>query len=218
MVKPEEVMSVEVGYRGALPLGENKLTVDFSTYYNMYSNFISNKDVVVLVDPNTPVSVGNLTNRDLVRTFSVKTNSSVDVDSYGVGLGLSTKIFKGYNLGLNYTWSKFDFDQASDLDFEAGFNTPEHKVKMQFGHSNLFKNFGFNVSARWQTEFYWQSTFLEGNVDERTVLDAQLNYSVPSIKSVFKLGGSNLTGKEYLSAPGVGAIGSMYYLSWTINN
>lgn len=218
LVKPEEVMSVEVGYRGALPIGENKLTVDFSTYYNMYSNFISNKDVVVLVDPNTPVTVGNLTNRDLVRTFSVKTNSSVDVDSYGVGLGLSTKIFKGYSLGLNYTWSKFDFDQASDLDFEAGFNTPEHKVKMQFGHSNLFKNFGFNVSARWQTEFYWQSTFLEGNVDERTVLDAQLNYSVPSIKSVFKLGGSNLTGKEYLSAPGVGAIGSMYYLSWTINN
>jgi iron complex outermembrane receptor protein len=25
-------------------------------------------------------------------------------------------------------------------------------------------------------------------------------------------------GQEYLSAPGVGAIGSQYYLSWTINN
>lgn len=218
LVKPEEVKSVEVGYRAALPLGENKLTVDFSTYYNMYSNFISNKDVVVLVDPTTAPSVANLTNRDLVKTFSVKTNSSADVDSYGLGLGLNTKIFNGYNVGLNYTWSKFSFDQASDLDFEAGFNTPEHKVKAQFGHPNVFENFGFNVSARWQTEFYWQSTFLEGTVDERTVLDAQVNYSVPSIKSVFKLGGSNLTGKEYLSAPGVGAIGSQYYLSWTINN
>ncbi|WP_420552154.1 TonB-dependent receptor [Tenacibaculum aiptasiae] len=218
LVKPEEVKSFEVGYRGVLPLGDNKLSIDFSTYYNMYSNFISNKDVLVLVDPTTPVTVGNLTNRDLVRTFSVKTNSTVDVDSYGLGIGLSTKVFNGYNVGLNYTWSRFSFDQAQDPDFEAGFNTPEHKLKAQFGHPNVFENFGFNVSARWQTDFYWQSTFLEGNVAERTVLDAQINYSVPSIKSVFKVGGSNLTGKEYLSAPGVGAIGSQYYISWTINN
>ncbi|MGG6229571.1 TonB-dependent receptor [Tenacibaculum sp. SDUM215027] len=218
LVEPEKVKSFEVGYRAAVPLGENKLSIDFSTYYNMYSDFISNKDVVVLVDPNTPVTVNNLTNRDLVRTFSVKTNSTVDVDSYGVGLGLNTKVFNGFDVGLNYTWSKFDFDQAADPDFEAGFNTPEHKVKMQFGHPNLFENFGFNVSARWQNEFYWQSTFLEGNVEERTVLDAQVNYSVPSIKSVFKVGGSNLTGEEYISAPGVGAVGSQYYISWTINN
>lgn len=218
LVKPEKVKSFEVGYRAAVPLGKNKLSIDFSTYYNMYSDFISNKDVVVLVDPNTPATVNNLTNRDLVRTFSVKTNSTVDVDSYGLGLGLNTKIFNGFDVGLNYTWSKFDFDQAADPDFEAGFNTPEHKVKMQFGHPNLFENFGFNVSARWQNEFYWQSTFLEGTVEERTVLDAQVNYSVPSIKSVFKVGGSNLTGKEYLSAPGVGAVGAQYYISWTINN
>ncbi|CAM1352050.1 TonB-dependent receptor [Tenacibaculum crassostreae] len=218
LVQPEKVKSFEVGYRAAVPLGDNKLSVDFSTYYNMYSDFISNKDVVVLVDPNTPVTVGNLTNRDLVRTFSVKTNSTVDVDSYGVGLGLNTKIFNGFDVGLNYTWSRFDFDQAKDPDFEAGFNTPEHKVKAQFGHPNLFENFGFNVSARWQNEFYWQSTFLEGTIEERTVIDAQVNYSVPSIKSVFKVGGSNLTGKEYLSAPGVGAVGSQYYISWTINN
>ncbi|WGH74796.1 TonB-dependent receptor [Tenacibaculum tangerinum] len=218
LVQPEKVKSFEVGYRAAVPVGENNLSVDFSTYYNMYSDFIANKDVVVLVDPNTAATVNNLTNRDLVRTFSVKTNSAVDVDSYGVGLGLNTKVFNGFDIGVNYTWSKFKFDQSQDPDFEAGFNTPEHKVKVQFGHSNLFENFGFNINARWQNDFYWQSTFLEGTVDERTVLDAQINYSVPSIKSTFKLGGTNLTGQEYLSAPGVGAIGSQYYISWTINN
>ncbi|CAL2092569.1 Outer membrane receptor protein involved in Fe transport [Tenacibaculum sp. 190524A02b] len=217
-VKPEKVKSFEVGYRAALPLGDNKLSVDFSTYYNMYSDFIANKDVVVLVNPNDLPTVANLSNRDLAKTFSVKTNSVVDVNSYGLGIGLNTKIFKGFNIGMNYTWSKFDFDQSKDPDFEAGFNTPEHKVKMQFGHPNLFKNFGFNINARWQNEFYWQSTFLEGNVDARTVIDAQMNYNVPSIKSTFKIGGTNLTGQEYLSAPGVGAIGSQYYVSWTINN
>ena len=60
--------------------------------------------------------------------------------------------------------------------------------------------------------------FLDATIGSRTVIDAQVNYSVPEWKSVFKLGGANLMGQEYLSAPGVGAIGSQYYLSWTINN
>ena len=201
-----------------MPLGENKLTVDFSTYYNIYSDFIATKNVIVLNDDTMDPTVDNLRDRGSRTIFNVKTNSEVDVDSYGLGIGLSTKVFNGFDVGLNYTWSRFDFDQERDEDFEAGFNTPEHKVKVQFGHPNLFENFGFNVSARWQNEFYWESTFLEGTVDERTVLDAQINYSVPSIKSTFKLGGANLTGQEYLSAPGVGAVGSQYYISWTINN
>ncbi|CAL2102362.1 TonB-dependent Receptor Plug Domain [Tenacibaculum sp. 190130A14a] len=224
LVKPEKVTAFEVGYRGAIPLGENKLSVDFSTYYNQYENFIANKDIIVPLfgsfNNGIPdaLALAALSSSASRVAISTKTNSEVDVTSYGIGLGLNTKVFNGFNVGLNYTWSKFDFDQAKDPDFEAGFNTPEHKVKAQFGHPNLFENFGFNVSARWQNEFYWQSTFLEGNVEDRTVIDAQINYAVPSIKSIFKVGGTNLTGEEYLSAPGVGAIGSQYYISWTINN
>ena len=115
--------------------------------------------------------------------------------------------------------SKFEFDQAANPDFEAGFNTPEHKIKVQFGKADLFKNFGFNINARWQDEYRWESTFVDGTIKARSVIDAQINYRVPSWNnSVFKLGGANLSGQEYLSAPGVGAIGSQYYLSWTINN
>ncbi len=84
--------------------------------------------------------------------------------------------------------------------------------------TELFKNFGFNVNVRWQDEYLWESTFLDATIDARTVVDAQVNYSIPSFKSIIKLGGANLMGQEYLSAPGVGAIGSQYYLSWTINN
>lgn len=224
LVKPEQVTSFEVGYRGAINTGDNKLSVDFSAYYNDYEDFISIKDAITPLygsfDANGTADVEALTalaNGDYA-VFSVRTNSQADVKSYGVGLGLNTKVFNGYTVGLNYTWSKFDFDQASDPDFEAGFNTPEHKVKFQFGHPNVLKNFGFNINVRWQNDFYWQSTFLEGAVDARTTVDAQVNYKVPSIKSTFKLGGANLSGQEYISAPGTGAVGSQYYLSWTINN
>ena len=231
LVKPEKVTSFEVGYRGAISTGENKLGIDLSAYYNDYNDFISVKNIAVpfygKVGSTEPSGIPDVTKGELALLalqngdyagVGFRTNSTADISSYGLGLGLSTKVLNGFDLGLNYTWSKLDFDQASDPDFEAGFNTPEHKVKLQFGHTSLFENFGFNVNLRWQDEFYWESSFLEGTIEDRTVLDAQVNYSIPSIKSIFKVGGSNLTGQEYLSAPGVGAVGSQYYISWTINN
>ena len=206
LVQPEKVTAFEVGYRGLVNTGKSKFTLDLSVYYNQYEGFIANKNVLVRGTDNA------------LKVVQVYTNTGADINSYGASIGLNTKVLNGFDLGFNYTFAKFDFDQLSDPSFEAGFNTPEHKVKLQFGKTDLFKNFGFNVNARWQDEFLWESTFVDGMIDSRFVLDAQINYSVPSIKSIFKLGGANLTGLEYLSAPGIGAIGSQYYISWTINN
>jgi outer membrane receptor protein involved in Fe transport len=233
LVKPEHVTAFEVGYRGLVHTGDsNRITIDLSVYYNQYEDFIANKNVVVPfygdvnLQQTAPVGAGGsavplaivaIANGDYAG-FQTYTNSAADISSYGTTIGINTKILNGFNLGLNYTYSQFDFDQASDPDFEAGFNTPEHKVKLQFGKRNLFKNFGFNLNARWQDKYRWESTFLDATIGARTVLDAQVNYTLPKFNTVLKVGGSNLTGKEYLSAPGVGAIGSQYYLSVTINN
>jgi len=220
LVKPEKVTAYEVGYRGLVKTGEKNITIDLSAYYNSYQDFIAGKNVITpfygTVGDNS-LSLAALQNGDFT-VFQTYTNSAADINSYGASIGLNTKIFNNFDLGFNYTYAKFDFDQASDPDFEAGFNTPEHKVKVQFGNTNLFKNFGFNMNVRWQNAFVWESTFLDATVDGRTVLDAQINYSIPKFKSVIKLGGANLGGQEYFSAPGVGAIGSQYYISWTINN
>jgi outer membrane receptor for ferrienterochelin and colicin len=206
LVAPEKVTAYEVGYRGIIPTSGSRIIVDLSVYFNQYEDFIASSDVQVRGTDNA------------LKAVRVYTNTDEEINSYGAAIGLNTKIFKGFDLGLSYTYAKFDFDQSADPSFEAGFNTPEHKVKLQFGKTDLFKNFGFNFNARWQDEFRWESTFVDGMIEERIVLDAQINYSVPAWKSIFKLGGANLTGQEYLSAPGVGAIGSQYYLSWTINN
>ena len=220
LVKPEKVTAYEVGYRGIVGGNENRFTIDMSVYYNSYEDFISNSRVVTplygTVGDNT-LSLAAIVNGDF-EVFSTYTNSSADISSYGASIGVNTKVLNGFNIGLNYTYAKFDFDQASDPDFQAAFNTPEHKFKFQVGKPDLFKNFGFNVNVRWQDEYMWESTFHNALIDSRTVLDAQVNYTIPKLKSVVKLGGANLTGQEYFSAPGVGAIGSQYYLSWTINN
>ncbi|AUC85718.1 hypothetical protein CW731_10655 [Polaribacter sp. ALD11] len=220
LVKPEKVTAYDLGYRGLVHVGESRITVDVNGYYNSYEDFIAVKNVLVpfygKVGDNS-LSLLALKNGDF-KAFQAYSNSSADVSSYGASIGLNTKILSDFDLGVSYTYAKFDFDQATDPDFEAGFNTPEHKFKIQFGNTNLFKNFGFNINARWQDEYIWESSFLDATIASRTMLDAQINYSVPSIKSVFKIGGANLGGKEYFSAPGVGAVGSQYYVSWTINN
>ena len=117
----------------------------------------------------------------------------------------------------NYNYAEFDFDQSLDPSFEAGFNTPKHRVKASISNDKLFKNFGFNVSARWNSEYLYQASFADGMIDAATVVDAQLSYGMPKLKSTFKVGATNIGGKEYRQIIGAGAIGQQYFASWTIN-
>lgn len=215
LAEQEKVTAFDVGYRGKIGF----VTVDFNAYYNTYDNFSAQKFVVTPKSGSVNDATGvNDVATGNIQVFNVYTNSAADVNSYGYVIGLSTKIAKDFDFGLNYTYSKLDFDQSSDPDFSAGFNTPEHKIKASFGNPELFENFGFNINARWSEEYLWQATIANALIPSRTVVDAQINYSVPSMKSTFKIGGTNLGGKEYQSAVGSPFIGSQYFISWTINN
>ncbi|NND52479.1 MAG: hypothetical protein HKN54_08730, partial [Flavobacteriaceae bacterium] len=77
---------------------------------------------------------------------------------------------------------------------------------------------GFNVSWRWSDDFFWEAAFGDGNVPAYHTVDAQINLRVPSLKSTFKAGATNVLGDEYFTAFGTGFIGSMYYVSLVINN
>ncbi len=224
LVKPERVTAYEVGYRGII----NNISIDVNFYYNQYEDFIANRTVVspnygnvdfsdihpVVLQPNAVIAIGN----GDYTAFQLYSNSTAAINSYGGSIGINTKILDDFNFGINYTYAKLDFDQASDPGFETNFNTPEHKVKASFGNPNLFENFGFNINWRWNDTYYWESTFGDGDVPARSIVDIQMNYSIPKIKSTLKLGAANLLGHEYVSAPGSGFVGAQYFVSWTINN
>lgn len=216
IVKPEKITSMEVGYRGKI----NTVVIDMSVYYNKYQDFISGE---IVASPfygtagDNALSVNAVSNRDFQR-YQTYTNSEADVKSYGGSIGIDVKVLGGFDVGGSYTYTKQDFDQAAFPDFLTSFNTPEHKTKVSFGNTELFKNFGFNAAWRWSDNYYWQATFANGDIPAYNVVDAQINYRVPSLKSSFKVGASNLLGDEYYTAIGVGSIGSIYYVSWTINN
>jgi iron complex outermembrane recepter protein len=223
LATPEQVTSLEVGYRGKF---EN-LIVDFSAYHSTYNDFLSTEVVIAPLYGNVsdgtppglplPVSAIAIANGDF-NAYSAYTNSRAVIKSYGAALGLSTKVYSDFDLSANYTYAHLDHDTEKYPDFNTNFNTPEHKFKASFGNPQLFKNFGFNIAYRYSVEYEWEASFGNGTIPEFQTVDAQINYAVPSLKSTFKAGANNLLGTEYFTMFGSGNIGSMYYLSWTINN
>jgi outer membrane cobalamin receptor len=225
-VKPEEVKAIEIGYRSFI----QDMSVDINGYYNTYNNFIGNLNVVAPLygktqdAPNPAGGATDLGTQSLhalqngnYRAFQLYTNTGVEIKSLGFGLGLGKKVYKDFEVGVNYNYAEFNFDQAQDPSFEAGFNTPKHRVKASFGNEKLFKNFGFNVSGRWNSEYLWQSTMADGVIKSATVIDAQVNYAFPKLKSTLKIGAANIGGQEYIQVLGAGSIGQQYFASWTIN-
>ncbi|POY40117.1 hypothetical protein C3L50_05575 [Flavobacterium alvei] len=229
-VKPEEVQAIELGYRSQY----KEVNIDVNGYYNTYNNFIGNLTVVAPLygtasetfdfAQGAPTYVTNPAVQTLhalgngnYRAYQLYTNTALKIQSLGFGIGLSKRMFGYYDFGMNYNYSQFDFDQAKDPGFEAGFNTPKHRVKASIGNEKLFENFGFNASIRWNSEYLWESTFADGMIESATVVDAQINYGLPKLKSLLKLGATNIGSKEYTQVLGAGAIGQQYFISWTIN-
>jgi outer membrane receptor protein involved in Fe transport len=151
------------------------------------------------------------------RVYQIYSNSKAEVTSLGFGIGLSKKVYKDFELSANYNYAEFTFDQAKDPSFIPSFNTPKHRVKASLGNQKLFKNFGFNTNVRYNSEYLWQASFADGMVPENVVFDAQINYAIPKIKSVLKVGATNLFGEDYIQVIGAGAIGQQWFASITIN-
>nr|WP_293304078.1 TonB-dependent receptor [Allomuricauda sp.] len=214
LVQPEEITAYEAGYRAQI----GKFTIDLSGYYNSYKNFLANTTTAVPFYGEAGdggLSLLAIQNGDY-QVYQTYTNSDENINSYGATVGVDTKL-GNFDLGVNYTYAELDIDEGKFPDLRTNFNTPKHKVKASFGNPELFTNFGFNVNYRWSDSYFWEASFADGDIPSFTVLDAQLNYAVPSIKSIFKVGGSNILGDEYFTAVGTGNIGSIYYVSWTIN-
>ncbi|TDP58842.1 TonB-dependent receptor [Flavobacterium dankookense] len=220
LVKPETVKAFDLGYRGNV----KGFSIDVNGYYNIYNDFIGNNLVIAPYFGTAETSPTNvapgsaaqaLSNRDF-REYQVYTNTKSEITSVGFGLGVSKKVYKDFELSANYNFADFDFDQASDPGFEASFNTPKHRVKGTISNDKLIGNLGLSLSARWNTEYEWESSFADGIIEEATVIDVQANYSLKSLKSIIKVGATNIGGREYGQVLGAGLIGQQYFVSWTV--
>jgi len=214
-VRPEEVKTVEIGYRTTI---SNKIYLDISAYYSWYKNFIGYKigaDVdtfqVPIIFP--PFSYTDLRFNNVVR---VATNSEDQVTTRGVSVGLNYYIGRYFAFTSNYSYNLLDMEGSDDPLIPA-FNTPEHKFNIGFNGRDI-RNFSFNINFKWVDGFVYEgSPQFTGEIPSYNVVDAQVNYKFFDGKLMFKLGSSNLLNNEHYEIYGGPLVGRLYYFSINIS-
>ena len=206
-VQPEKLKSVELGYKGVF---NQVLMIDINGYYTSYQDFIGGQIVAVkkaTSHQGKTVPAGSL--------YSVYNNSLESVTSLGAGIGFTYSLPRNFTLSGNYSYASFSANE--DADFRAGFNTPKNKFSIGLGNRKIVNNLGFNVNFRYQEGYLWQSSYGVWNVPAFGVLDAQINYKLMPLKSMIKIGATNLGGGDYRTNLGAPFVGQMYYVSITFD-
>ena len=210
--KPESMSSFEVGYKTLI---NKRLLVDFYAYAGKYTNFISGVTVLQSRNAANP-QLADLASASTRIAYSISTNAPGDV--YTSGWGLSAD----YLMPNNFSFSSSIYtDEIGNLPsgFISYFNTPLFRANFALNNSGfLFKNrLGFGANLHYQDDFVYEGTFAVGRVASFNTIDAVLTYKVPSIKSMIKVGGTNILNHYYQTAYGSPSIGGLYYVSFAYN-
>jgi iron complex outermembrane receptor protein len=226
-LKPERIVSYEIGYKSVIA---KRLFVDAYFYLSKYKDFIGGTVIVVptaAAAPGLPIEsgigVGNYNG------YARTVNTKETITTRGFGIGLSYALPKGFQLGGNVANNVIvDFTPSPEVQYSQ-FNTPKYRYNLNFGKRITSSSlFGFGVTYRYQQSFLWESSFVlptstnvpvfsNTTVPSISNLDAQVSLKVPAIKSIVKLGGTNLFGKSYVQSYASPNVGSTYYVSITFD-
>ena len=208
--KPESSTSFEVGYKG---LFGKMLLIDAYMYNSKYQNFISGVTVLQSRGSYNPMSLLFESQRI---AYSISTNAPGEVTVKGWGASADFLLPKNFTIGANlYS------DEIGDLPagFVSYFNTSKYRANLTFANSGFGTNnrYGFNLVYRTVSDFFYEGTFGTGQMPGYKTLDGQVSYKFPAIKSIVKVGGTNLLNKYYRTGWGNPSIGGLYYVSFAYN-
>ncbi len=198
----ERVFATEIGYKSVFLDGD--LFFDMNVFRNVYSRF---QGFQLLVQ--NPFEADETRYQTTVTTDKSLTN-------WGWSMGVDYQLPKFYQIGGNVAYSTLN-DNNIQEGFQTNFNTPEYRFNLKFGNRKLYKQLGFNINYRWQQAFIWESSFGVGEVPAFGTFDMVLTYGLPQIKSVVKIGGSNIFNDYYTTSFGSSGIGGLYYISFTFD-
>ncbi|NEQ49642.1 MAG: TonB-dependent receptor, partial [Leptolyngbya sp. SIO3F4] len=209
-IQPEQVRTIEFGYRGII---SNKAYIDASYYHSWYENFIGFQ---IGID----ATFSNFNNSLLdAQAYRLAANAEETVTTQGFSIGGNYYLSKHYTLQGNYSWNKLI--TGDDDPIIPAFNTPEHKYNIGITGSDIrlpyiqdLGMFGFGINYKWIQGFTFEgSPQFTGAIDSYGLVDAQMNYFVPSIHTTFKVGASNLLDNRVFQVYGGPRVGRLAYVS-----
>jgi len=203
-LRPEEVNSIEVGYKGVI--GE-QLAVNLTGYNSWYTDFIS-----PLTQVANPANPGNPTfgfeNGQLTPPEANQPNGFL-----WTYFNFGSATVRGLDFGTRYTTTDQRFSVSGNLslielsDFEQGdanqellLNVPNTKVKGSVTMRDVgFDNYFVSASGRWKSAYefrsgYWDSeTFYDdGEVPSRFTANLTAGYTIPDTGVELKASVTNL--------------------------
>lgn len=203
-VNPESVTTFELGYKSLI---QKKVLVDAYGYYGAYKDFITRRDVIQF-----PGGVPSAT----YSGFSIVANSPEKVKTYGWGASAEWMLPSNFVISGNLSSDKI---RDVPTGFRAFFNAPELRSVFSIANTGFGKNklIGCNISWRWQKGFFYENDFTQGDLPGFHTVDAALTFKRPAIKSLFKIGATNLLNQYYQTAVGNPSIGGLFYVSFAYN-
>jgi outer membrane receptor protein involved in Fe transport len=212
-LQPEQVGSIEIGYRTKVLNGRLNLDVDF--YYNIYRNLMAQVEANIPKISQIDSIAFYLNDKRKQDKYRLWTNSKTVSYNYGATIGLAYQLPKQWIVSGNLTLNKLDRKDQKD-GLEDGFNTPDWIYNVSVGNVSVYQNLGFNLNYRKQAAFLWQSALATGEVSSYATLDAQLSYGFQKNKALLKIGANNALNTYYYSFVGGPSVGGFYYVTLSL--
>lgn len=208
---PEQMHSFEIGYRTIL---HSKLFIDADLYYNSYSDFMAQIEASVPNTSDTAKTPAALYDKNSQSRYRLWTNSKTVVHNYGAEIDFRYLLNNHYSLSGNASYQTLKKTDRND-GLEDGFNTPEWMGNIGVSGNNIYKQLGFTITLKYQSNYYWQSFLINGNVPAIFNADCMLHYSFNKPALDIKIGATNVLNKYYYSILGGPQIGGFYYTTLT---
>ena len=226
--KPESARSFELGYKGLI---QKKLFFDAYVYLSEYQNFLERVAVVQSTNvgygsgPEGAAYQSHIYNPGTSRNLSYLQNSDDEVKTFGWGITANYQLPRGFLLYGNLFSDKVMDDDykmikaedREEIEVATFFNTPDYRYNIGIRNENFFKGIGLNFVWKWQSENYYEGTFVTGTLPSYGSLDGQFSYKIPNSKSMFRIGGTNIINQFNRSAYGNPYVGGLYYVSFAYN-
>ncbi|MCC6939879.1 MAG: TonB-dependent receptor [Flavobacteriales bacterium] len=199
-VRPEQVRTIEVGYRAT---HFEKFYVDASAYSSWYTDFIGYIiGLSAKFDPSG-FPIGG------IQAYRLAANATSLVRTQGANVGVSY-FRKRLTYGVNYSYNQLA--SGNDDPIIPAFNTPQNKFNLSFTAHDMKvpftdkPNLGFGINWKYVEGFtFTGSPQFTGPIPSYDMVDAQVNVKFPGQHLTVKLGASNILGLVPLLDPDVPA-------------
>jgi iron complex outermembrane receptor protein len=233
----EKISTWEIGYKTSL---HNKLFVDAFLFQSKYTDFIAAQN---FYQP-TNGQIADF-NSNSFRSLQVNFNNFNEIFVNGWGAGVDYVLGKGFALNANYTRQvgliTLRDAQGNVIKDNAGneivkrkmsnpevsqkgrnfFISPENRYNITLSNPHINEGkFGFAVTYRWTDKMWVEQGTTAGDImlPSWNTVDAQVSYKLTSLKSILKVGGSNLFNQYYGQGYGLARVGGLYYVSLIFND